>query len=67
MTTYKPFNNYEFVTLIERTEIEPCFFINSDVIGVVMDRTVPDYYLVKFEGYGAYWVEGCKMKRKENK
>jgi hypothetical protein len=64
MTTYRPFNNHDFVTLIERTEIVPCLFIDNDITGVVIDKTVPDYYLVKFEGYGAYWVEGCKMKRK---
>lgn len=64
MTTYNPFNNYDFVVLIKRTEIAPCFYIDEDVLGVVIDRTTPDYYLVKFEGYGAYWVEGRKLKRK---
>ena len=63
MTTYNPFHIFDIVELIDRTEIEPNFFINPDVIGVVKDRTTPDYYLVKFEGYGAYWVAGNKLKR----
>jgi hypothetical protein len=64
MTTYRPFNNYDFVTLIERTEIVPCLFIDNNVTGIVIDKTVPDYYLVKFEGYGAYWVEGKHLIKK---
>ena len=65
MTTYNPFHKFDFVELIDRTEIEPAFYIDVNVIGVVMDRTTPDYYLVKFEGYGAYWVAGCKLKRRK--
>ena len=64
MTTYRPFNNYDFVTLIERTEIVPCLYIDNNVTGIVIDKTVPDYYLVKFEGYGAYWVEGKHLIKK---
>ena len=57
------FNKFDTVKLVEKTEIKPCFYINNDVSGVVMDRTFPNYYLVRFEGYGAYWVDGCKLER----
>lgn len=63
MTTYRPFNKFDIVKLINKTEIKPCFSIDKDVLGVVMDSTTPDYYLVRFEGYGAYWIEGCKLIR----
>ena len=64
MTTYRPFNNNEVVELINKTEVTNGLFIDAETTGIVLDKTVPDYYLVLFEGYGAYWVEGCKMKRK---
>lgn len=63
MTTYRPFKKHDVVKLIKRTEIKPSFFINNDVQGVVIDTTTPDYYLVRFTGYGAYWVEGCKLEK----
>lgn len=57
------FNKFDTVKLIERTEIKPLFFINDDVTGVVMDKTFPNYFLVKFENLGCYWVDGCKLER----
>lgn len=66
MTTYRPFVNNEIVELINRTEIENGFFMEGGTVGIVLDKTFPDYYLVLFEGYGSYWVDGCKMKRKHN-
>lgn len=64
MTTYRPFNKFDIVELIDRTEIKPLFYIDKAVLGVVMDDTCADYYLVIFEGYGAYWVSGSKLKRR---
>jgi hypothetical protein len=58
------FKLYDFVVLKERTEITPNFWINGDVIGVVIDINAGESYKVKFEGQGAYWVEGRKLKRK---
>jgi len=55
------FKQFDEVVLKERTEISPLFYINSGIKGVVMDKTVPEYYLVRFEGYGAYWVDGSKL------
>lgn len=65
--TYNPFHKFDIVRLKGRTEIENAFYLDETVIGVVTDRTVPDYYLVKFEGHGSYWVEGCKLTRHINK
>lgn len=58
MTTYNPFNEFDMVELKERTEIKNCFYLDKGVKGVVKDATCPDYYLVNFEGHGAYWVSG---------
>lgn len=64
MTTYKPFKEYEIVELINKTEIEPAFYIDANTVGVIKDMCVPDYYLVQFNNWGAYWVSGDKLKRK---
>jgi NDP-sugar pyrophosphorylase family protein len=48
----------QIVYLKERTEIKPCFYIDKNVKGVIKDVTAPDYYLVEFECYGAYWIDG---------
>lgn len=64
MTTYRPFREYDIVELIDRTEIEPAFYLDKGTIGVVKDRCIPDYYLVVFQGWGAYWVSGEKLQRK---
>lgn len=58
------FNLYDFVLLKERTEITPNFFINEDVTGVVIDVLCGECYKVKFEGQGAYLVEGRKLRNK---
>jgi hypothetical protein len=63
MTTYNPFNKFEIVELKERTEISNAFYLNKGVLGVVQDTTCPDYYLVNFEGHGAYWVDGKHLIR----
>lgn len=63
MTTYRPFNEFDIVKLIETTEVVPATFIEVGTMGVVMDKTVPDYYLVKFEKYGVYWVDGKHLIR----
>lgn len=64
MKTYNPFNEFDIVTLAETTEVEPALFIKAGTVGVVMDKTVPDYYLVKFEVYGVYWVDGKHLIKK---
>ena len=66
MTTYNPFRKFDIVKLVKRTEVENLLFLDETVLGVVTDRTVPDYYLVKFEGYGAYWVDGSKLQLVKN-
>lgn len=57
------FRKFDIVELIDRTEIKPLFYIDKNVLGVVMDDTCTDYYLVRFEGQGAYWVSGSKLKK----
>ena len=47
------------VELKERTEVSPLVFIDKNIEGIVIDQTVPNYYLVKFDNNeGAYWVDG---------
>lgn len=58
MTTYRPFSYYETVVLKEKTEVTPTLFIDNNVLGIIIDKTVPNYYLVKFEDYGCYWLDG---------
>ena len=57
----RQFGHYQTVILKGRTEIKPLFFLDSNVLGVIIDKTVPNYYLVKFEDFGAYWVSGDKL------
>ena len=57
----KQFSKLNTVKLVERTEVVPTLYIENDVLGLVIDKTVPNYYLVKFVGYGAYWLEGNKL------
>ena len=57
------FRKFDIVELIDRTEIKPLFYIDKNVLGVVMDDTCIDYYLVRFEGHGGYWVSGSKLKK----
>ena len=60
MMDLRPFN---IIELKERTEIKPCFYIDKGVKGMVIETTVPDYYLIKFEDYGAYWIDGKHLKK----
>lgn len=66
MKNYKVFGNYETVVLRDRTEVAPACFINDNVLGVITDKTVPNYYLVKFEDYGSYWIDGCLLESYTN-
>ena len=43
------FNYLDRVKLAERTEVSNCLFLNKDTAGLIVDQTVPNYYLVKFE------------------
>ena len=58
MTSYNPFKEFDLVKMISTTEVTPGLFIEIGTMGVVIDITTPDYYLVRFEKYGAYWVDG---------
>lgn len=64
--TYNPFHKFDIVQLKGRTEVSNALYLDNTILGVVIDRTVPDYYLVRFEGYGAYWVDGSKLMRFKN-
>ncbi len=59
------FNNLDRVNLKGRTEIANCFYLDENVKGLIIDQTVPNYYLVKFDNYGAYWVDGKYLKKGE--
>ncbi len=54
---------FDIVELKERTEISPCFYIDGNTKGIIMETTVPNYYLVKFEDYGAYWIDGKHLNK----
>ncbi len=55
------FKNSDRVQLLVRTEVSPLVFINSGEQGEVIDSTFPNYYLVRFDNHGVYWVDGCKL------
>lgn len=63
-TESKLFNLHDFVLLKERYEVVPNLWINNDVTGVVIDINMGESYKVKFEGQGAYWIDGFRLKRK---
>jgi hypothetical protein len=56
------FKYLDRVELIEREEVSPLVFINKGIEGIVIDETCPNYYLVKFDIYGLYWVDGAHLK-----
>ena len=58
------FKYLDRVELKERTEVSPLVFINNNIEGLVIDQTVPNYYLVKFDNYGVYWIDGQYLKNK---
>ena len=58
------FKYLDRVELIERTEVNPLFFIDKNIEGLVIDQTVPNYYFVKFDNYGTYWIDGQYLKNK---
>ena len=51
------FKYLDKVTLKERREVDPLVFISENIEGIVIDETCPNYYLVKFNIYGPYWVD----------
>lgn len=63
MTTYRPFAIYEDVVLINDTEIDNAYYAKAGTKGIVLDSCVPDYYKVRLENYGIFWVSGSKLKR----
>ena len=52
------------VTLKERREVDPLVFISDNVEGIVIDETCPNYYLVKFDIHGVFWIDGEHLKNK---
>lgn len=55
---------FDMVSLKEKTEIFKGVTIDTGVRGVVTGRSLPNFYLVKFEGYeDVYWVQGSKLIR----
>lgn len=57
------FEIFDEVRLVKRTEIENGFFLDERIKGLVIDETVPNYYLVRFENHGAYWVDGKHLNK----
>ena len=60
------FKYLDKVTLKERREVDPLVFISESIEGIVIDETCPNYYLVKFDIYGPYWVDGAHLKLLKN-
>ena len=58
------FKYLDRVELKERTEVSPLVFISENIEGIIIDETCPNYYLVKFEIYGPYWIDGQCLKNK---
>lgn len=58
------FKYLDRVELIERTEVSPLVFIDKNIEGIVIDQTVPNYYLVKFNIHGVFWIDGERLKNK---
>ena len=58
------FKYLDRVELKERTEVSPLVFIDKNIEGLVIDQTVPNYYLVKFDIHGVFWINGEHLKNK---
>lgn len=58
------FKYLDRVELKERREVSPLVFISEGIEGIVIDKTCPNYYLVKFDIYGVYWIDGQYLKNK---
>lgn len=58
------FKYLDRVELKERTEVSPLVFIDENIEGIVIDQTVPNYYLVKFDIYGVFWIDGKHLKNR---
>ena len=39
-------------------EIMPAFYVYEGTVGTIVDETVPNYYEVKIDDFGTYWVDG---------
>lgn len=50
----------DIVKMKSDTEVTPLNVVKANELGVVIDRTVPNYYLVKFAN-GTEWVDGDKL------
>ncbi len=60
------FKYLDKVQLAETTEVNNCFFLNKGTEGLVIDQTVPNYYLVKFDKVGCYWIDGKHLVKENN-
>lgn len=56
------FKYLDRVELTERIEVSPLVFISENIEGIVIDETCPNYYLVKFDIHGSYWIDGKYLK-----
>ena len=58
------FKYLDKVELKERREVSPLVFISEGIEGIVIDETCPNYYLVKFDIHGVFWIDGEHLKNK---
>lgn len=50
----------DIVKMKNNTEVSPLNVIKENELGVVLDKTVPNYFLVKFTNT-VEWVDGNKL------
>lgn len=47
----------------EKVEVTPLNFVREGMIASVIDRTVPNYYRVKFTNGQVEWIDGKYLKK----
>ncbi len=52
------FNIEENVMVTKDVEVSPLNFVRQGLVGTIIDETVPNYYLIKTERNGCYWIDG---------
>ena len=52
------FNINDNIMVTKDVEVSPLNFVRQGLTGIVIDETVPNYYLIKTKNNGCYWIDG---------
>lgn len=54
----KNFSINDHIMVIKDVEVSPLNFVKRGLTGIIIDETVPNYYLIKTKSNGCYWIDG---------